>query len=518
MTTEHAFIRPQTGDEYLESLRDGREVWIYGERVADVTTHPAFRNYARSVARLYDALHDPAHQDVLTVPTETGNGSFTHPLFKVPRSHDDLRASRDAIERWQRLGFGWLGRSPDYKGSVTSLLGADPDWFGEYADNAKRWHIAAQEGVLHIGHAIVNPPVDRSKPAESVKDVYVHVVRETDEGLIVSGAKVVATGSPVTQHVYVSHLGAPLKDRSLALTFITPINTPGVKLIARASYEYVAATAASPFDYPLSSRLDENDAILVFDEALIPWENVLIYDTEKVGAFTIESGWGALAILQASTRLGVKLGFIAGLLSKALEVTGTSELRPVQAGLGEVLNAMHTVNGLRDGMIERAEYGGFKGALLPNQDYVYAYAALAPGLYRRVREIIESIVSSGLIYLNSNAVDFAQPELRPYLDQYLRGSGDIPALDRSRIMKALWDSIGSEFGGRHALYELNYFGQPEVHHVTSYQRARGLGTLDDLRGLVDTFFSDYDETGFTAPDLINPGDVNVVPGFSAPRD
>jgi len=112
---------PLTGDEYLESLRDGREVWIYGERVKDVTTHPAFRNAARSVARLYDALHDPQYQDRLTAPTDTGNGGFTHPLFKVAHTREDLRASRDAVRVWSQLTFGWMGRTPDYK---AALLGA----------------------------------------------------------------------------------------------------------------------------------------------------------------------------------------------------------------------------------------------------------------------------------------------------------------------------------------------------------------------------------------------------------
>ena len=185
--------RPFTGDEYLESLRDGREIWIYGQRVGDVTTHPAFRNSARSVARLYDALHDPEYKDVLTVPTDTGNGGFTHPFFRVPYSKDDLRASRDAIAAWQRLTYGWLGRSPDYKGSFLGTLGADADFYTPYEENARRWYREAQERVLYLNHAIIHPPVDRNRPADEVGDVFVHVEEETDKGLVVSGAKVVAT-------------------------------------------------------------------------------------------------------------------------------------------------------------------------------------------------------------------------------------------------------------------------------------------------------------------------------------
>src|SRR3954452_4203555 len=108
-------VRPMTGEEYLDSLRDGRAVYIRGERVRDVTSHPAFRNSARSIARLYDALHAPEAEGVLRVPTDTGNGGFTHPFFKTARSTEDLLSARDAIVAWQRLVYGWMGRTPDYK-------------------------------------------------------------------------------------------------------------------------------------------------------------------------------------------------------------------------------------------------------------------------------------------------------------------------------------------------------------------------------------------------------------------
>src|SRR5581483_6717117 len=127
---------PMTGDEYLASLRDGRDVWIYGERVGDVTAHPAFRNAARSVARLYDALHDPARKDVLTVETDTGSGGFTHPFFRAPRSAADLVRGRDAIAEWQRMTYGWMGRSPDYKAAFLATYGPNADYYAPYDENA----------------------------------------------------------------------------------------------------------------------------------------------------------------------------------------------------------------------------------------------------------------------------------------------------------------------------------------------------------------------------------------------
>jgi len=122
-----ATTHPMTGKEYLESLRDGREIWIYGERVKDVTTHPGFRNTARMIARLYDALHNPALQDVLTTETDTGSGGRTHRYFKAPKSWEEQLAARDAIAAWSRLTYGWLGRSPDYKASFLARLGANAE-------------------------------------------------------------------------------------------------------------------------------------------------------------------------------------------------------------------------------------------------------------------------------------------------------------------------------------------------------------------------------------------------------
>lgn len=508
---EYAATRVQTGDEFLESLRDGREVWIYGERVDDVTTHPAFRNSARSLADLYDLMHDEATRDVMNVPTDTGSGGTTHPFFKVSHSHDDLRRSRDAMTEWQKSVFGWMGRSPDYKASLITCLGANPEYFGDYADNARRWYTEVQEKVTHIGHAVVHPPVDRALGMDQAKDVYVNVQRETDNGVVVSGAKVVATGSPTTQYVYVSYSGgAPLKDKEFAITFLADLSTKGTKLVSRASYEEVAARAASPFDYPLSSRLDENDAVLIFDEAEIPWENVLCYDIEALRQFDDVSGWPARAIFQASTRMGVKLDFFVGALSKALDITGAGQFRGVQAGLGEVITYRHAVHAMRDGMIEHATRSNWGDTLDPNMGYGLAYAAMAPIMYRRIREIIETVVASGLIYLNSNAADFLSPEIRPLLDRFLRGSNGNTALDRSRTMKLLWDAVGSEFGARHELYELNYFGQPEFNQLASLGFAQADGTLDNARHLVETCMDQYDLNGWRSDHYFTPNDVNFI--------
>lgn len=493
--------RPLTGEEYLDSLRDDREIYLYGDRISDVTGHAAFRNPSRMMARLYDALHDPAKQAVLTGPTDTGSGGYTHRFFTASRSSEDLIASQKAIAEWSRLSYGWMGRSPDYKASFLGTLGANAGFYKPFEDNARRWYKESQEKVLYWNHAFVHPPVDRSLPPDEVADVFVHVERETDAGLIVSGAKVVATGSALTHYNFIAHWGLPIKDKKFALVATVPMNAPGMKLICRPSYSATAAVMGSPFDYPLSSRLDENDTILVLDKVLIPWENVFIYGhVAKVQMFTGNSGFNERAMFHGCTRLAVKLEFIAGLLVKALEINGTTEFRGVQTRLGEVLAWRNLFWSLSDAAAANP-VSWKNGAVLPNPQYGMAYRWFMQLGYSRIREIVLQDVASGLIYINSSAEDFKNQDIRPYLDKYLRGSGNIAAEQRVKVMKLLWDSIGSEFGGRHELYERNYSGNHENTRTELYASQIAGGQIDEYKAFVEQCLGEYDLDGWTVPDL-----------------
>ncbi len=504
-------MRPFTGKEFLESLRDGREIWIYGQRVDDVTTHPAFRNPARMVARLYDALHDATARETLTCPTDTGSGGVTHRFFRAPTSAEDLVGARDAIAGWARLSYGWMGRSPDYKAAFLATLGGNAEFYAPYQANALRFYREAQERVLFMNHAIVQPPVDRHRPPDEVADVYVHVEKETDAGLVVSGAKVVATGSALTHYNFIAHpsTNVPIKTKEFALTFMAPMSAPGIKLICRPSYAMAADVMGSPFDYPLSSRFDENDAILVLDKVLVPWENVLAYeDIEKAITFFKASGFFPRAMLHGCTRLAVKLDFVCGLLLKAADAVGSGANRNVQSSIGEAIAWRNLFWGLSDAMARTpAPWAG--GTVLPNPEYAQAYRVFATVAYPRVKEITESILGSALIYQNSHAVDFLTPELRPYLDKYFRGSDGTDAVERIKLMKLLWDAMGTEFGGRHELYERNYAGAPETIRFITWEMAQASGDAARFRAFAEACMSEYDLDGWKAPDLISPADVSL---------
>ncbi len=507
--TDDLTTRPLTGDEYLESLRDGREVWIYGERVEDVITHPAFRNSARMIARMYDALHDPKYKDVLTTDTDTGSGGYTHRYFRAPKSGNEQLKARDAIAQWARLGYGWMGRAPDYKASFLGTLGANSAFYQPHEDHALAWYKKAQEKVLYLNHAIIHPPIDRDRPVHERADVCVHAVKETDAGIVVSGAKIVATGSALTHATFVAHHGViPVQDEHYACVFMVPMAAPGLKLISRPSYEQAAAVMGTPFDYPLSSRLDENDAIFILDNVFIPWEDVFVYgDVDAANNFLPQTGFLPRALLHGCTRLAVKLEFITGLMAEALKATGTGEYRGQQVRLGEALSYRHLFWSLSTAMASDAS-PWTNGAVLPNLAAASAYHVFAPMFYSKVKHLIEESVTSGMIYLPSGTRDFKNPELRPYLDKYVRGSGDYDAEGRVKLMKLLWDAIGSEFGGRHELYEINYAGSTEETRLLALKWADVFGFSERMKEFVDTCMGEYDLDGWTAPDLINPDDVS----------
>ena len=305
-------------------------------------------------------------------------------------------------------------------------------------------------------------------------------------------------------------MSAEITDDDLAVMFIAPMDAPGVKLFCRASYEMQAAKMGTPFDYPLSSRFDENDAIFVFDDVFIPWEDVLVHrDIKMLMKFYPESGFFNNFTFQGCTRLAVKLDFISGLLYKALRSTGTDEFRGVQMQLGEVIAWRNLFWAISDAMAHNCQ-DWVDGTVLPNGQSGTAYRVFATEAYPRVKEIIMQIVASGLIYLPSSALDFKNPEIDKYLRQYVRGSNGIEYKERIKIMKLLWDAVGSEFGGRHELYERNYAGSNEMVRFQTFFNARGSGALDSMVGLAEQCMAEYDEDGWTGDDYFDPNDVSGI--------
>lgn len=499
---------PFTGKSYLESINDNREVWIYGQKAKNLPNNPAFRNSSRSIARMYDLLHN---DDDIKTSVDNENGSFTHPFFKPFLKNEDLILSRKAIETWQKSCYGWMGRSPDYKGSFIGTIPIIKDYLGEFSSNAQNWYNKCQNKVLFLNHATVNPPIDRHLEVEKIRDVFIHVDKEVDGGLIISGAKVVATGSALTNYNYVSNFNFKSTNKENRLIFIAPMDTEGLKLICRPSYEIQSSTVGSPLDYPLSSRFDENDAILIFDKAFIPWENVIAYDdgtNKDIISGMMNSGFSERVSFHSSIRLGIKLDFICGLFLKSIECSGTNVFRGVQREAGQIIAYRNMVWAMVDSMTYNPDKG-INNSLIPNHDAAMAFRVLSTNIISTVRNIIFQKVGSNFIYLNSNVVDTKNEHINQYLEKYLRGSNGYTYSDRVKLMKLFWDALGSEFASRHELYEMSYTGNDDVIRVETLLNAERRGNTDYFKSLVDNCLNEYDFDGWKVKDFINPNDINI---------
>jgi 4-hydroxyphenylacetate 3-monooxygenase len=303
----------------------------------------------------------------------------------------------------------------------------------------------------------------------------------------------------------------PIKKEEYALSFFAPMDHPNIKLLCRPSYEFMAAAVGSPFDYPLSSRFDENDSVLMFDDALIPWENFLIYRNLEIASTYHLTGFIWRAMLQGCTRLAVKLDFIAGVFIKALEATGTIAFRGIQASVGEILAWRNTFWALTDAMCHNPVPSA-EGTVIPNTEAGSAYRILSNIAIPKIKEIIENQVAGAMIVQPSHAVDWKNEELRPLLDQFYRGSNGYEAIDKIKLIKLLWDAVGSEFGGRHELYERTYSGSHELTRLECWFMANGDGTVDRMKGFAEQCMSEYDINGWTVDDLINPDDISLITG------
>jgi 4-hydroxyphenylacetate 3-monooxygenase len=481
----------RTGSEYLESLRDGREVWIDGERVPDVTTHPAFRNTARTFAQLYDMTHDPRYAAVLTYPSPA-TGEPVQRGYQIPMSYEDLLARRKAIKIWSEATFGFVGRTPDYKASAWAGFAALPEFFAEagqeYADNVVGHYAYMRDNDLFQGHTIVNPQIDRSRTASEQEEpfLYVGAVRERDDGIVVRGAKMIGTGVMFSDETMVSSI-QPLgrNDEAYALSFSVPIGTPGVKCIARTSYE---RAATSVFDYPLSSRFDENDAIMVFDDVLVPWERLFIYRNVDLA---FRQWWDTPSFVymmsHGATRAWTKLEFLVGLALKIVKVNRTYKLPPVRAALGNMIAAVNVLKGLVIGAEANHErFPGAAGVVTPNRAMTSSYLALGPTLYAQVVADLKTLAGGGLIQLPSSYKDLLTPGVAESVTRYIRSPGT-PAEQRVKLFKLAWDAVGSEFAGRHDQYERFYLGPP----YAVQQEVLRAGNPDVCEALADAALASY---------------------------
>src|ERR1700724_3420980 len=334
---EHNMTVAKTGAEHVASLRDGRTVYIDGALVEDVTTHPAFKNAVQSSASLYDFQARPENIELLTFMPESSNRRVNRG-WQMPRSYEEMLKRRKALQAWAKLSCGFMGRSPDHLASslVGQRMGIDvfrrhsearANAFQDYFDYAAK-------SDLFLTYVIINPQAERGKAwSEQEEDLVARVVDEDSTGITIRGAKMLGTSSIMANEVFVANM-QPLKpgEESLAFSCALPMNAKGLRVLSRKSYE---AHAVSVYDNPISSRFDENDALMYFDDVKVPWERLFVHrDPDMCRAQFHDTQGHAYQNYQAQIRLSVKIAFLAGLARRVTEAIGTTNIPSVSEQLG----------------------------------------------------------------------------------------------------------------------------------------------------------------------------------------
>ena len=462
----------RTGKQYLAGLREQeREVWLGGERVKDVTTHPGLKGGARAIAALYDMQHDPKWRDQMTFVSPS-SGERVGLSFLIPRTREDLETRRVMMLNWARTTCGMMGRSPDFMNVTYSAWAGAAEFFAqgkpEYGDNMRRYYEYIRENDLTLTHSLIN--LQRSRTVSGVFNLQegtaLQVVRETDAGIIVRGARILATLGPLADEigVYSPRMGRHTESHSpFALSFAIPCGTPGLKFLCRDSFDL----GRSHFDHPLGSRFEEMDCAVFFDDVLVPWERVfLLGDVDRLNATANATHSSAHSAHQGATKNLAKCEFVLGTALLMTQALGNAHLPHVEERIGELMLTTQLTRACMRAAEADAKLDEW-GVMTPDPLMAESPRNLFMTAYPRMIEILQLLGSSSFMLTPSEA-DFNGP-LKADIEQYL-ATDAIGAKDRVKLFRLAWDLAGSAFGSRQVLYERFFASDPLT-------RARAIATI-----------------------------------------
>ncbi|WP_430790766.1 4-hydroxyphenylacetate 3-monooxygenase, oxygenase component [Virgibacillus flavescens] len=451
----------KTGKEYVERLKKANNnVYIHGERVDDVTTHPSFKNVIKSMAHLYDLQYEKKESMLYTSPT---SGEQVGMTFMQPKTIDDLLMRRDAMQEWARTSGGMMGRSPDYLNAEVMAMGMNNGLFAEadpkFAENARNYYEYARENDISLTHTLIHPQVNRAKMQSEMKDgnVALQLVEELDDGIIVNGIRLLATQGGITDELLVfpsTVKKAGEEDDPYSLAFAIPNNTKGLKFICRESFDY----GKNEWDHPLGSRFEESDAIVSFENVFVPWSRVFVCGNSSVCNRTFRETNAVVHMThQVVAKNIVKTEFILGVALNMMDAIGIDQFQHVKDKGAEIMLAIETMKS----HLYRAEHNAKldeSGTMTPDFDALNAARNWYPRIYPRLVEIIRILGASGLMGIPTQA-DFMHEEIGPIIKSGLQGK-NLEGEDRVQLFRLAWDVTMSAFGARQAHYEYYFFGDP----------------------------------------------------------
>jgi 4-hydroxyphenylacetate 3-monooxygenase len=466
----------RSGRQFLERLAAARvHVEIGGETLTGgVAGHPAFRNVIRSYAELYDMQHDPAYRDVLTYPSPT-SGEPVATSFLVPETPGDLAKRSQAFRLWAGRSLGMLGRTGDYLNSALMALATAHDWFAQadpaFGQNIKDYYQLVREEDLLCTHTLVPPQANRAVAAsqQAGGSLMAHVVRQDDSGVVIRGARLLATIGPFADELLVfpsTVLRATPEDKPYSFACAIPNDTPGLRYIAREPLDYGRPT----HDHPLASRFEESDAVVVFDDVHVPYERCFaLGDPDLCNGFYTRTSAVVHMTHQVVARTTAKTEYILGLVSLLTEAIGIEQFQHVQGDIAEVITTLETLRALGRAAEADAAVNEF-GVLTPAWPPLNTARNLYPRLYQRFPEILRKLGASGLMATPTLA-DVTGPAAAD-IETYLQAA-TLGGRERVRLFRLVWDTCISAFAGRQALYEYYFFGDPvrtAMAYVASYDR------------------------------------------------
>ena len=470
----------RTGAQYIKGLREqDREVWLRGERVKDVTTHPGLANGVRAIAALYDMQHDPALRDEMTYVSPS-SGERVGLSFIIPRTRPELEARRVMMLHWARATCGMMGRSPDFMNVTYAAWGAAAEYFAQnrpaFGENIRRYYEYIREHDLTLTHALIN--LQKSRDASGTfnleEGTALQMVRETDAGIIVRGARILATLGPLSDEiaVYSPRLGRMTEGHSpFALSFAIPCGTPGLRFLCRESFD----VGRSHFDHPLASRFEEMDCVVFFDDVLVPWERVfLLGDVKLVNGTAAQTHSMAHSAHQGAAKNVAKCEFVLGIALLMTETLGNAHLPHSEERLGELMMYTELMKACMRAGEADAQLDQW-GVMCPAQLPIETTRNLFMTAYPRMAEILQLLGSSSFM-IAPGEEDFRGP-LGSDIDQYL-ATDTATARERVKLFRLAWDVAGSSFGSRQVLYERFFASDPLT-------RARILNALYPKRELTD---------------------------------
>ena len=451
----------RTGAEYIEGLRARPpDLWIEGQRVADVTRHPAFRNVIRSLATLYDMQQDPALREEMTYVSPS-SGQRVGLSFLVPRSREDLVRVRAMMKRWADYSGGMMGRTPDYLNRSLMAYATAADYCAEndprFGENIRRYYEYVREHDLVLTHTLINPQANRSVGPGGQADptLAARVLRETAAGIVLHGARMLAT-LPIADEIMVfpsTLLKATDEDRPYAFAFAIPTATKGLRFVCRETFDQ----GGTPFDHPLGARFEEMDAVVIFDDVLVPWERVfLLRDVERCNkAFGATNAVVHMAH-QVVTKNVAKTEFVLGVASLIVDAIAIEQFQHVQGKIAEIIYYLETMKAFLRASEAEAQVDKW-GMITPAWPPLDAARNMFTWMYPRMIEIIQLLGASGMMARPTQA-DVESP-LGETIEKYYQAAR-LNATDRIKLFRLAWDLALSSFGSRQVIYERFFFGDP----------------------------------------------------------